>query len=77
MVEVKIGVRQNPKELTLEIEDEAKAVVKRLDEALSKNDGLVWLTDNKGRQVVVPVDRIAYVEVSPEGGPRPVGFAGP
>ena len=38
-------------------------------------DGLLTLEDDRGRRVVVPVDRIAYVEIAPADKPR-VGFIG-
>lgn len=36
-------------------------------------DGLLTLVDERGRRVVVPVDRIAYVEIA-QADQRRVGF---
>jgi hypothetical protein len=44
-------------------------------EATLADDGtILWLTDRKGRQVGVPVAKVAYVEVDPPASPRQVGF---
>jgi len=39
----------------------------------SSKDGLLTLVDDRGRRVVVPVDRIAYVEIA-QADQRRVGF---
>ncbi|WP_242419818.1 DUF3107 domain-containing protein, partial [Frankia sp. CpI1-P] len=44
-------------------------------EAVKADNGVLTLTDDKGRQVVVPVASLAYVEIA-AGGPRRVGFGG-
>ena len=46
---------------------------KAVTEALSSDSGLVTLTDDKGRTVVVPAEKLAYVEISGDSGRR-VGF---
>ena len=61
-MEIKIGVQQASRELTLESGDTAEAVEKLVNEALSGGQVLV-LTDIKGRRVLVPSDRLAYVEI--------------
>ena len=35
---------------------------------------MLWLTDRKGRQVGVPVDKIAYVEIGSADDGRRIGF---
>lgn len=76
MVDVRIGVIHSPKELTLEIEDGPNEVVEKVNQALSGpgEAGVLWLTDSKGKQVGIPVGKIAYVEVEPEAASRQVGF---
>jgi hypothetical protein len=74
-VDVRIGVTYSPKELEVELEDDADpAKVKgEIDTALG-GSGALWLTDKRGRQVAVPVDKVAYVEIgSPEDSHR-IGF---
>ena len=72
-MEVKIGVQQAPRELTVEVDDEADQVEQAIREALGDESGLLSLTDNKGRRILVPTARLAYVELgSPSVGQ--VGF---
>ena len=38
-------------------------VVADIEKLLKTGDGVLWLTDRKGRRVGVPVAKVAYVEV--------------
>jgi predicted GTPase len=73
-MEVRIGVLHSPKELTLELEGSPDDVTQALDDALKKEDSVLWLTDTKGRRVGVPAERVAYVEIETESGAKRVGF---
>ncbi len=75
-MEVRIGVLHSPKELMLELEGSPDDVTKALDDALKKDDSVLWLTDTKGRRVGVPAERVAYVEIETESGAKRVGFGG-
>jgi hypothetical protein len=72
-VEVKIGVIHANRELTLDSSQSADDVQKVVAEALAADRGLLALTDDKGRTVYVPAEKLAYVELSGETGRR-VGF---
>ncbi|MGH3727473.1 MAG: DUF3107 domain-containing protein [Micromonosporaceae bacterium] len=72
-MEVKIGVQFAPRELTLESAMSPAEVEQAVTKALSDDDGLLSLVDEKGRRVLVPVGKLAYVEIADQG-PRPVGF---
>jgi hypothetical protein len=71
-VEVKIGVQYAARELLLESTQTADEVEQAVAEAL-KSGGLLTLVDERGRRVVVPADRLAYVEIG-EPVERRVGF---
>jgi hypothetical protein len=72
-VEVKIGVQFAPRELTLESTQSPAEVEKAVTQALSEESGVLNLVDEKGRRVLVPVSKLAYVEIA-EQAPRTVGF---
>ena len=61
-MEVKIGVQNASRELsidtTMEADDVEKAVAKAID------GGLLVLSDSKGRRIVVPGERLAYVDIT-------------
>jgi len=73
-MEIRIGIVQSMKELTVELPDgtDRDAVEKDVQAAL-EGDTLLWLTDRKGRRVGVPAARVAYVEFS-TAAERNVGF---
>ncbi len=74
-MEVKIGVSHANREITLDSSLTADEVHKAVDEAFKSQDGLLVLSDTKGRTVYVPTEKLGYVEVSGETG-RKVGFGG-
>jgi hypothetical protein len=78
-VDVRIGIIQTPKELDVELADgtDRDKVLKDVEDALSNPDGVLWLTDKRGRRVAVPAGRIAYVEVGAGADDRRVGFGAP
>lgn len=71
-MEVRIGVQQAARELVLESTDTPDAVAKKVADAI-KADGLLDLVDDKGRRVVVPAAKLAYVEIAAAESRR-VGF---
>ena len=74
-MEVRIGVTQTPKEIGVELEDDAGAGVRQqVEAALASEAGMLWLTDRRGRTVGVPSAKIAYIEISPQE-ERRVGFS--
>ena len=73
-MEVKIGIQSVPRELTVETESSADDVVAALRAAVSDEAGVFVLDDVKGGKVLVPADKIAYLEFSGTE-QRRVGFS--
>jgi len=71
-VEVKIGVQNVAREITVESNLSAAEVTKLVDAAITDGAAL-RLTDDKGRTVVVPGGVLGYVEIGSES-ERRVGF---
>jgi uncharacterized protein DUF3107 len=72
-VEVKIGVQNANRELVLDSSESADDVAEAVSSALSDQEGVLTLTDTRGRKVLVPTAKLAYVEIgSPTSGQ--VGF---
>jgi hypothetical protein len=61
-VEVKIGVQHAARELVIDSADTAQDIEKLVSEAIS-GDGVLVLTDSKGRKTIVPAAKVAYVEI--------------
>ncbi|NBE80911.1 DUF3107 domain-containing protein [Micromonospora rubida] len=72
-MEVKIGVQYAPRELVLESAQSPAEIEQTVTDAMAKSEGTLSLTDEKGRRVIVPVGKVAYVEIA-EASPRSVGF---
>ncbi|MGI8870630.1 MAG: DUF3107 domain-containing protein [Mycobacteriales bacterium] len=75
-MEVKIGVENSPRELTIESDQTPDEVEQAVREALtgsSKSGDVLALVDEKGRRVLVPTAKVAYVEIA-EAESRRVGF---
>ncbi|MFD0358474.1 DUF3107 domain-containing protein [Streptomyces sp. NPDC127110] len=72
-MEVKIGVQHAPREIVLESDLSAEELEAIVSAALSGTAPLLSLTDVKGRKVLVPSDRLSYVDLG-EPSVRKVGF---
>jgi hypothetical protein len=71
-VEVKIGVQNVAREITFETDASSQEVAKAVAEAVEKGT-MLTLTDEKGRQVMVPGSVLGYVSLG-ESERRGVGF---
>ena len=73
-MEVKIGIHSVPRELVVETDTPAEDIERDLSAALEKGgQSVLAISVTKGGKVLVPADKIAYVEFgAPET--RRVGF---
>lgn len=71
-MEIKVGIQQVARELIVDSDTTAAEVEEALHKALA-DDGVLILTDLKGRKVLVPAARIAYIDLGQEH-VRAVGF---
>ena len=78
-MDVRIGITHTPKELEVEMPEDTDRdeVVSNIEKMLETGDGVLWLTDRKGRRIGVPVVKVAYVEVGAPSSERRVGFGAP
>jgi hypothetical protein len=72
-VEVRIGVQHATRELVIDSAETTDAILAAVTAAVTGDASVLTLIDERGRQVLVPSDKLAYVEVGePES--RRVGF---
>lgn len=62
-VEVKIGVQNTARELVIETEETNESVAAQIKDALGAADGVLTLADTKGKVTIVPIAKLAYVEI--------------
>jgi hypothetical protein len=74
-VDVRIGVTNTPREISLELAEGADpvALTKQIEEAISES-AILWLTDRKGKLIGVPAAKLAYIELDAGAEDRRVGF---
>jgi 3-hydroxyacyl-CoA dehydrogenase len=72
-VEVKVGIRHVSKEIVVDSRLSADDVKAALTKAFADPSGVFALADSHGRQVLIPVSGVGYVELGTEHA-RPVGF---
>lgn len=76
-MDVRIGVTQAPREISVEVDDGDRDDVKsKVEAALSGATDVLWITDKRGRDIGVPAAKIAYVEVGSAESDRRIGFGG-
>ncbi len=71
-VEIKIGVQDARSEVSLESSESPETVVAAIEKAIGAGN-LLTLVDDRGRTVMVPAAKIAYVEIGASSSRR-VGF---
>ncbi|HET9060172.1 MAG TPA: DUF3107 domain-containing protein [Acidimicrobiales bacterium] len=74
-MDVRIGITQAPREIEVELADtSADELAAKVEAAVTKGSGMLWLTDKRGRRVGVPAAKLAYIELDSGAETRRVGF---
>lgn len=72
-MEVRIGIRENGRDLGFDSALSAKELTDQISVAISSGAALIELLDDKGKTILVPTSAIAYVEIGVDQNRR-VGF---
>ena len=74
-MELRIGIADNPQPITVTLPDDAdrESVKASVEAALEGKVPVLWLTDDKGREIAVAAPRLTHVEMGPPGS-HPIGF---
>ncbi len=73
-MEIRIGIADSNRELLVHSGQDAAEVKQIVADALAGKAAVLDLTDEKGRQILVPISRLAYIELGTSEA-RTVGFA--
>lgn len=71
-MEVKIGIQHAAREVVVDTTEDRDAIIAQVTSAVT-DDSVLSLTDTKGRTVVIPGSKVAYVEIG-GGAAGAVGF---
>lgn len=65
------------REIELEMDDalDRDELKSNIESALNTEGGVLWLTDKKGKEVVVAASKVAYVELGAAISNRSIGFS--
>ena len=74
-MELRIGIADNtqPIAVTLPNDTDREDVKASVEAALRGDVAVLWLTDDKGREIAVAASRLTHVEMGPPGS-NPIGF---
>ena len=74
-MELRIGIADNPQPIAVTLPDDADRdnIKASVEAALRGKVPVLWLTDDKGREVAVAAARVTHVEMGPPGS-NPIGF---
>ena len=75
-MDVRIGVTHTPKEIDVELPSDAdrQEIRRAIEVAISDDAAVLWLTDRNGREICVPGEKIAYIELGSPETERRIGF---
>jgi hypothetical protein len=75
-VDVRIGVTNSMREIDLDVDDsiDRSELKAHIESALGDETGVLWMADRRGREVVVPSAKVAYVEIGSPNEGRTIGF---
>ena len=71
-MKARIGIADTGREVEVEVEDRGE-LAKRLETAYRKGVPILWFQDTKGRDIGIPLGRVAFVEII-EDSDQSVGF---
>ena len=74
-MELRIGIADNAQPITVTLPDDAdrENIKESVEAALRGAAPVLWLTDDKGREIAVAASRLTHVEMGPPGS-HPIGF---
>ncbi len=75
-MDVRIGIADSSQVIEVELENDADrdALKASVESAVTGDSDSLWLTDRKGKDLVIPAAKIAFVEIGTADAERRIGF---
>ena len=76
-MDVRIGVTYSMREIELELDDQVDRdeLKEHIAEALADDGKVLWMTDKSGREIAIPSNKVAYLEIGHPAEQRSIGFS--
>jgi hypothetical protein len=76
-VDVRIGVTNTMREIDLDVDDsiDREELKDHIEKALTNSESVLLIADKRGREVMVPSSKVAYVEIGSASEGRTIGFS--
>ena len=76
-MDVRIGVTNTMREIDLDVDDsiDRDELKDHIEKALADSDGVLLVADKRGREVMIPSAKVAYVEIGSSSDARTIGFS--
>ncbi len=75
-MDVRIGIAESSQVIEVELgnDTDRDALKSQIEEAVAGSSEVLWLTDRKGKDLAVPAQRIAFIELGTTDTERWFGF---
>ncbi|MEM9565918.1 MAG: DUF3107 domain-containing protein [Actinomycetota bacterium] len=75
-MDVRIGIAESSQVIEVELDNDTDrdALKSRIESAVAGSSEVLWLTDRKGKDLAVPAQRIAFIELGTTDTERRIGF---
>ncbi|MGB5759344.1 MAG: DUF3107 domain-containing protein [Acidimicrobiales bacterium] len=75
-MDVRIGIADSPQIIEVEMDDgtDRDALRSEIEAVLAGKNKILWVTDRKGKELAVPSEQIAFVELGTSDAERKIGF---
>ena len=75
-MDVRIGIADTSQIIEVELENDVDrdALKSEVAAAIGGESSVLWMTDRKGKELAIPAQRIAFVEIGTADTERRIGF---
>ncbi len=75
-MDVRIGIAESSQVIEVELDNDTDrdALKSQIEAAVAGSSEVLWLTDRKGKDLAVPAQRIAFIELGTTDTERRIGF---
>ena len=75
-MDIRIGIAETSQVIEVELENDVDRddLKSEVEAAIGGQSSVLWMTDRKGKELAIPAQRIAFVEIGTADTERRIGF---